>query len=545
MFKPNASTLKDSYKLGHSLMYPEGTKKVYSNFTPRSMNHFNNNVPDRFRDNKIVFFGIQAVVRELVELWDETFFKVPLEEATAYFKRRTKPFTGDYDFPIEKLEYLHKLGYLPLRIRALPEGSRVPVGVPVFTIENTDSECYWLTNDQETILSTESWLMSTSATIANKYREIIEYWADQTGGSKEFITWQGHDFSMRGMEGALASMKSGAGHLTSFHGSDVVPAVDFIEYYYRGAETFVAASVPASEHSVMTFNGPMGEKETIRRIIQDIYPVGVVSVVADSYDYWNTLTNIASELKDVIMNRKPDSLGLAKVVFRPDSGDPVKIICGYTHKEGTNAFEHPEYEAYREIDEWYLKEDWESNEYGDVWVKAGAKPISESEVKGSVETLWEIFGGTTNDKGFRTLDSHVGLIYGDSITMERANRILKRLAGKGFASDNIVFGLGSFTYQYNTRDTLGFAVKATFGVDKDGNHIEIFKDPKTDNGTKKSARGLLRVDKVDGNYVLRDRQTWDEHLGGELRTIFVDGKFENEVSFAEIRQRIADERKIY
>ena len=155
--------------------------------------------------------------------------------------------------------------------------------------------------------------------------------------------------------------------------------------------------------------------------------------------------------------------------------------------------------------------------------------------KGSVETLWEIFGGTINKKGYKVLDEHVGLIYGDSITPDRADEILDKLEKKGFASNNIIFGIGSYTFNFSTRDTLGFAMKATYG-EINGKGIEIFKDPKTDSG-KKSAKGLLKVIKdSEGEYLLLDQQSDDN--GGELNTIFEDGEFMNLSTFDEIRERI-------
>jgi len=191
-----------------------------------------------------------------------------------------------------------------------------------------------------------------------------------------------------------------------------------------------------------------------------------------------------------------------RLVFRPDSGDPVEILCGS----------------------------------GD---DADRDPARSAQQKGSVEVLWEIFGGTINAKGYKVLDPHVGLIYGDSITLERANLILSRLEAKGFASSNVVFGVGSYTYQYNTRDTFGFAMKATYG-EVNGEGREIFKQPKTDNGMKNSARGLLRVEKDDeGKYRLLDGQSWQQEQGGELKIRFLDGKLHNVEDLTALRQRLA------
>ena len=497
--KITALTSMDSYKLGHGEMYPEGTTKVYSNFTPRSMSHFN--VPEQYKaDKKIVWFGLQGFLHELNAVWRETFFDLPEDEVCAEFLELVAPFCGPNGFNIERVRELHRIGYLPLEIKSLPEGARVPIGVPVLTVTNTVDSAFWLPNFLETWLSTELWKSSTSATMARVYRKIIDSYADLTGGSKEFVTWQGHDFSMRGMSGIADGAKSGAGHLLSFTGTDVLSAVKYINDYYNGKSTFVGGSVPASEHSVMSSSSRDAELDTYRYILSK-YPSGVVSLVSDTYDFFQVITTYATILKDDILNRVPDSLGLAKVVFRPDSGDPVNIITGDP-----------------------------------------SAPVGSPEHKGAVECLWEIFGGTTNSLGYKTLNQRVGLIYGDSITVPRCEAILVRLAAKGFASDNIVFGIGSYTYQFATRDSLGFAMKATHRV-TNGEGVAIFKDPKTDSGTKKSAKGLLCVHRspLSGDYILVDGVTEEAERVGELKTVFLDGKILVNDSFEAIRARVSAE----
>lgn len=557
MYKINPLLATDSYKLGHATMYPEGTELIYSNFTARSNKYLNYNVPDGFATNKVVFFGLQAVLREMMELWDENFFHQDFFQVSEEFIKDIKPFIGDNEFPIENIRELHELGLLPLRIDALPEGSRVNIGVPVFTAYNTNPKFFWLTNYIETYLSNELWKPTTVATIADRYKAILMHYAELTGGSKEFVPFQGHDFSMRGMSGSLDSVKSGSGHLLSFVGSDNLLTPSYIRYYYHERQDeLIACSVPATEHSVMCVGSQENEKETIRRIIQDKYPSGVVSVVSDSWDFWNVITNTARELKDVILNRGVDSNGLSKVVFRPDSGDPVRIVCGYRVKEIESTLElndfnenfviseHMYYFQYPDIYDAVLYKGKYYKIADDISDDCGYKDLgdelSEAEVKGAVRCLWDVFGGTVNSKGYCTLNQKVGLIYGDSITMDRAAHILEGLKQKGFASDNIVFGIGSFTYQHLTRDTLGFAMKATYGI-VNGEEVSIFKNPVTDNGTKKSAKGLLIVEQHNGNFSLIDSVPREFHFGGELRTVF-DGILFNEETFGEIRERVG---KIY
>jgi nicotinamide phosphoribosyltransferase len=238
------------------------------------------------------------------------------------------------------------------------------------------------------------------------------------------------------------------------------------------------------------------------RNLMETYPTGILSIVSDTWDLWKVCTEHIVTLKEEILARD------GKVVIRPDSGDPVEIICG-------------------------KKWDDEQNPYDE-----NVDAIE----KGVVELLWDVFGGEINEQGYKVLDSHIGAIYGDSITIERANEICKRLEAKGFASTNIVLGVGSFTYQFNTRDTFGFAMKATY-VEVNGEGREIFKDPITDDGIKKSAKGLLHVAKIfnksiNDGYMLVDQCSWEDESKGMLKTIYKDGEFLNQTTLTEIRERL-------
>jgi nicotinamide phosphoribosyltransferase len=477
----------DFYKTGHLRQYPEGTELVYSNLTCRG-DHHAKVLPDF--DHRSVFFGLQGVIKWLlIEQWNREFFERPKAEVVARYQRRMDGSLGVGAVDTAHIAALHDLGYLPLLIKALPEGSRVDMRVPVMTIRNTVPEFYWLTNYVETQLSAELWKPITSATTAFEYRRLLDDYARKTGAPLDFVPWQGHDFSMRGMSGIHDATATGAAHLLSFTGTDTISAIDYLEDYY-GATGLIGGSVPATEHSVMCMGGPDGEVETFRRLICDLYPAGVISIVSDTWDFWRVLTDYAAGLKDEILARD------GKVVFRPDSGDPVKVICGDP-----------------------------------------AAPPGTPAHKGAVECLWDVFGGIVTSMGYRILDGHVGLIYGDSITLDRASAILAGLEAKGFASCNMVFGIGSFTYQFVTRDNFGSAVKATFGV-VNGDERELFKAPKTDDGTKKSACGLLRVEKEGDRFVLYERQTWDQEAGGELAEVFRDGLVLRDENLAKIRGRL-------
>ena len=498
----------DWYKAEHYRMYPEGTELVYSNFTPRSNKL--SNLPKGYRDG-IVFFGLQYFIEELlIDTWHDNFFNQPLSRVISAYKRRHKRSLGN-DPDTSHIEALHRLGYLPLEIRALPEGTYVPIGVPTLTIKNTHPDFFWLTNYLESVMSAMLWKMCVSATTARYYAQICKSFAEETCENDFHLPFQCHDFSFRGMNGPEDAATSGMGHLTSFSGTDTVLAIDAVEDYYAGpgVELYddpIGMSVAATEHSVMSMGTMEDEQGTFDRLVSELYPEGIVSIVADTWDFWRVLSEYAPALKEKIEGRSGD---MSKVVFRPDSGDPEKIICGDPEISPNGI-------------------DWENGEAGNP------------AYKGALQLLWETFGGTINSKGYKVLNPKVGLIYGDSITPERAKSILSRMKELGFASSNIVFGVGSFTYTYVTRDTYGFAVKATAGR-VNGKYRPIYKDPITDDGTKKSLRGFLGVyeahDGHSSRLIVRDNLE-EEPTDDLLETVFKDGLLVNEISFNDIRERV-------
>lgn len=381
---------------------------------------------------------------------------------------------------------------------------------PVVTIENTHPSAFWLTNFIETILSTTIWQPITSATLAHEYRKKLDEYVIKTTGSTLGVDYQGHDFSMRGMSSEQSAMSSGMGHITSFKGSDTIPAIFGMNKYYNAPLTAdTATSISATEHSVMCSYGQTDEFELFKHLLVNVYPTGLFSAVSDTWDFWKVVTEYLPKLKSEIMNRD------GKLVVRPDSGNPVDIVAG-TKVNGTTP-----------------------------------------EEKGLIECLWDTFGGTVNEQGYKVLDEHIGAIYGDSITLERAIEISERLMEKGFATTNIVFGIGSYSYQYHTRDTFGFAVKATAAT-VNGEERMLFKDPKTDDGTKRSQRGrvavayspqpidittltgdqsnnsLLWVDGLDtASQAKYEKDGWDA-----LQVVFSNGKLTNETTLADIREKL-------
>jgi nicotinamide phosphoribosyltransferase len=509
----------DGYKMDHRRQYIEGTRYVTANMTPRK---------SRVKGiNYVIVAGTQYyTLSTLVEKWTNHFFALPIDEITEDYMVEMTEYTLDEQaamgIGVQHWKDLHALGYLPLAIRALEEGTRCPIKVPMYMVKNTHPDFFWLTNFIETDMSAETWGITTAATLSNAFREIFTKWAIKTGGDLGFVPFQGHNFSYRGMLGQEAAALVDMGHCFNFVGSDTVHGRKYLKHYYGAKQTgfndIISCSVFATEHAVMcTSTGfyirknnldweHYGEAEfmVFKRLITELYPNGIVSIVSDTWDLWKVLVEYMVRLKDEIMARN------GKVVIRPDSGNPADIMCGMnTAKTGpdfTVDSNHPSF-------------------------------------KGVVELLWDVFGGTTNvgadGNVYKFLDSHIGAIYGDSINLERAEDICERLASKGFGSTNWVAGIGSYTYQYVTRDTFGFAQKATFAeieIDNVMHGIEVFKDPITDDGTKKSARGRLRVDyDNNGNIFLKDQCTEEEEAGGILKLIFYNGNIVNPTNLERIR----------
>jgi len=507
----NPFLLTDGYKTSHHKMYPEGTTLVFSNFTPRSEKHA------LVKTGYILHFGSQMVIQQIHELFQEGFFNRNRQEVLEEINKEYSAYLGT-DYDVSHIDALHQLGHLPISVQALSEGVLVPIGIPVMKVWNTHPDFYWITNFLETIISNLYWKPITSATIAYEYRKLLQDYALATDKDNlGVVAFQGHDFSMRGMDSVEATMSSGLGHAVSFLGSDSLPVIHAARKYYE-ADGDVVYSVPASEHSVMCAGTKDDEIETLRYLMKQ-YPTGILSVVSDTWDLWKLITEYLVELKDEILARD------GKLVIRPDSGDPVDIICGtFDFSKDKTIF--------------------------------GADPTLDTvritEEKGVVELLWDIFGGTVNEQGYKVLDSHIGCIYGDSITLARAEDICSRLEAKGFASTNVVLGIGSYTYQYNTRDTYGFAMKATYVEVENPNIMlmsnppqpkiegrEIFKDPVTDDGTKKSAKGLLAVHDKDGIYELKQQCTWEEVQEDDTILIYKDGKILERVSLNDVRNRVS------
>lgn len=481
----------DAYKLDHRRQYPDGTEFVYSNLTARGTR-----IPEI---DATVFFGLQAYLSQLQQRWQVFFELSPaeLDGVLSSYDECVTALLGPNNIGTEHFRQLHALGHLPLRVRAAEEGTLIPLRVPYLTVENTDSRFFWLTNYLETEMSAQLWQPITSATLAWHNRALLDRRA-ALSGDEEAVKFQGHEFAYRGMAGTEAAAASGAGHLISFNGTDTLPAIRYIQQYYPGNEgELIGASVPATEHSVMCAGGQDGELATFDRLLE-LYPAGTLSVVSDTWDLWRVLTEYLPARADAITARD------GKLVIRPDSGDPELILCG----------------------------------------DPGA-PAGTPRHQGVVKLLAATFGTVVNAKGYRELDPHVGAIYGDSITYERADSITRNLMDQGFASTAVVFGFGSYTYQYQTRDTFKMAVKATW-VQVTGQGRDILKDPITDDGSKKSATGRLAVHRrADGCPDLIQHADPEQEAGSLLQTVFEDGKPLRVQSFVEVRANLRRENEIH
>lgn len=488
MFKLNSLYRSDGYKVGHNAMLAEGTDFLYGTWIPRSTKHAPKGI------DKIVSFGQQLTWKWIHDEFEENFFKLPLKEAILFVRDMELYLGLPYDG--KHFEALHQLQYLPVKVKSLPEGIETPVNVPHMTFINSVDGFAWLPLYLETIVSALAWKPSTSATIALRYRRNLIEWVTKTDEANLWLVdYMCHDFSARGLD-PWSMISSGLGHATSHKGSDTLAVIPAARYFYNEPDNEVCVnSVNASEHSVSTTKiFTVGERQMIIDWLKK-FPKGIFSLVADTFDLWTLVTEYLAddEVKSLILSRE------GKLVIRPDSGDPVDIICGNYNLETSGSLH------------------------------------DECARKGVIELLWDTFGGTVNGQGYKVLDSHIGAIYGDSINTDRQIQIYERLAAKGFASTNIILGVGSFTYQHNTRDTFGWAAKGAW-FEANGKGYDIYKDPITDDGTKKSLKGFICVNE---DLSVSQQCTKEQENKGILQIIYHNGIFKNQTSLTNIRKRLS------
>jgi nicotinamide phosphoribosyltransferase len=487
MKRTNPMLLIDFYKGVHAEMLPEKITKSVSYFTPR-MSRIG-------QWDKVVMFSLQGFIKTyLIDYFNEEFFNRPFIKVIREYKRIMDATLGLGTYKIEKIEKLHKLGYLPIEIVALPEGTLVPMHVPMFGITNTHPDFAWLPQALESLISAEMWHPMIAATVGYTYRQIVNEYYDLTCDDNIPRARALGAFDFRGEECLQSAEKAGAGWCLSFLNTATVPTIPYLEANYNCDCTKepVAFGSPSTEHSVMCSNYAVdGDEETLlKRLLTEIYPNTSFSAVLDSYDYWNVIDNILPKIHKEIMEHN------GCMLMRGDSGDCVEVVTKTVFK------------------------------------------------------LWEQFGGTINSKGYKVLDPHVKAIYGDSITIQRCEEIYKILMENGFACSNVALGVGSFSFQCIeengilkpfTRDTFSSCIKATY-CEIDGEPYPIFKNPK-DGGFKKSQKGCCLVFKdTFGEIIYRDNFTWREvnlyTNTNMLETVFKDGKLIKEQSLAEIRERL-------
>ena len=492
----NPLLLIDFYKATHAEQYPKGLTRMVSYYTPRM---------SRLGDvDKVCMFGLQYFIKEyLIKGFNENFFSRPKEEVLAEYNRVLTYTLGEGSYSDKKIADLHDLGYLPLAIRAVPEGMRTAIGVPQIEISNTHPNFVWLVNTIETALSATMWHFQVSAEVGIRYKKIVnKYWEKTCDKDVDPCRLLG-DFSLRGQQSLESGIKSSMGWLLSFYNTATVPAIMAMEDYYNCniERNTVGYGAISTEHSVMCSNTAVdGDEIThIKRLLTEVYPNHSFSMVSDSYDYWRLVKELLPQCKDEILNHN------GRLLIRGDSGDPVTVVTQ------------------------------------------------------TVFELWKLFGGTVNSKGYKVLNPKIRAIYGDSITPQRCENIYAILEKAGFSIENVILGVGSFSMmcleekvliadtfgsgeimRFNpyTRDTFGIAVKATYAEDANGNPIMIYKQPK-ECSWKKSQKGCCIVDIFGEDY--QDGLTYFESQASSenlLDLVFCDGIIEKDWTLDEVRRNL-------
>ncbi len=449
----------DSYKVSMFKQYPAGTTGVYSYIESRGG-----------RYDQTVFFGLQAFIKEYLL---EPITQADIDIADEILTAHGEPFNR------EGWEYILSAhgGYLPVVIRAVPEGTVVPVKNVLATIENTDPKAFWLTTWLETALLRAIWYPTTVATQSYAIKRVILDYLEKTGDPST-IDFKLHDFGARGVSSLESAGIGGAAHLVNFMGSDTISGVLFArEYYSAGIAGF---SIPAAEHSTITSWGRDNEVKAYENMVtQFAKPGSIVAVVSDSYDIFNAASNLWGEA----LREKVIASG-ATVVIRPDSGDPLVVN------------------------------------------------------QKLIEILGEKFGYTVNSKGFKVLNN-VRLIQGDGVNELTIRSILGGFMAMGWSADNIAFGMGGALLQQLDRDTQKFAMKCSSAL-INGEWVDVQKDPITDNG-KKSKAGRVTLWKSGGEWVSAVDQPkgWFDRGFGPLtevlEEVYRDGKLVKEITFEQVR----------
>lgn len=546
-----AAILCDAYKFCHPGLYPKGYTKGQGNFTPRNTKHFQGS---SMYDGKIVAAGIRQGLNAINHAWN-MFFEDSWFEVESVIRPLIEATTPNAD--LSRYKALHDLQYLPIEIYAVEEGRAVKANTPIVLVSNTHDDFAWLASYMEDHFSNEWWYPSTVATASREYRTVAEKYALLTADDNGYVKYQCHDFSLRGLTCMQAGYKTGAPFLAGFSGTDNIPGCLAAMHEY-GATKADFGSIMATEHSLTTLNIQMIAAirgcslfEAEMAFLSDYLDnVGPISYVMDSYDYFGMLEHGLPLVKDKIMAREGGPF-----VVRPDSGDPFRIVCGYkwSGRVYSSAEELKQVSKYQDqMAEEGFQPDDEYNQdvvningtFHKMWYDGHgyAKPhptetYPEIEVTGTIQHLWNLFGGTTNKKGFKVLDPHIRMIYGDSITIKLFEAILQRLMEMGFSAENLVVGVGSYSLQYLTRDSLGFAMKLTYG-EVGTLKIDVYKAPKTDSG-KKSHKGWLAVElDADGEYAAVEGKPVGYY--GDIACVFRNSQVLSKATLASMRDNLTE-----
>ena len=466
MKRENLILLADAYKYAHHKFYYPGTTQIYSYLESRG---------GLF--DETLFFGLQYFLKEYIQ--GQAFTQQDIDEADGFLQQ---VFSRGDVFNRAKFQYiLDKYnGHLPIKIKAVAEGTAVPTGNVLMTIENTDPECYWLTNFLETLLM-QVWYPCTVATLSNQIRKVITQYFQETAtdGTEAGIDFVLNDFGFRGVSSVESAKLGGAAHLINFSGSDNLAGSSMAISYYDAQKVY-GLSIPATEHSICTLLGKEGELEVFRHVLKS-FPTGTIACVSDSYnifraceEYWGT------ELRDEILNRE------GTLVIRPDSGDPIRTL--------------------QEI----------------------------------FEILFCKFGYTVNAKGYKVLPPQLRVIQGDGVNYAEIKNIYKTLKENGISAENLVLGMGGALLQKVDRDTQKFALKCSSAV-INGKEVAVEKSPtemdaqgNITESYKKSKGGRLKLVKINGTFkTVKEQEHTD--LNDHLQTIFENGNLINTITFEQVR----------
>lgn len=575
----------DSYKFSHKDMFVPNTNLVYSHVTPRNNKYLKDMYPDI--PDTVIVFGLQYVVRSLKKDWDDNFFAKPWVEIEKEAFSILGPHLGKPDVSfLDNFKQLHELGYLPIRIKGIPELTELPLNIPIATIQNTHPDFFWLTNDLEPVILGQIYTPLTVATIGRLLAKLRDNYFDLSCEDNDpFRDFALHDFSFRGHPSWESALQASIAFSLYTKGTDTVVGLKGMVDYYGATET--CYSLSATEHSLTSqgiiyystlglelleeskkevlnevellqyvtkypeFNSKhilhiyslvqqldttrlnlreagllIGEMINLYRLLVIKYSTGMLAYVSDTFNYYFLINKILPVLKDVILSRE------GKLIIRPDSSDPEVIVLGHTKTVREMLDELPVNSFYRLNDYTYVK-----TPEGDHQLAKNLDIVDiGQECKGTIRALESIFGTTLNSKGYKELPPQIGIVYGDGINYERMGNIYKGLTDRGYAVNCICMAAGAYMLSGSiTRDSLSLVVKAS--QTRIGDKLQaVYKDPITDSG-KRSPAGFLKVSGIMDKILCIPNVSEKCEEEGMLKVIFENGKFYNQVTYDELRSK--------